>query len=153
MDVRATAGNDNTVQRRVGRLDPGRRYFYRFTGRGGQRSDVGTFVTAPRRSQNAKLEFAFTGDTDFSPAPGTRPRPTGTTGGVFRQMRAERNSFNIHFGDTIYSDSEVPGALNPIALDGPAEVGQVQGQPRRTRTCAPCGARRASSRTGTTTSS
>jgi phosphodiesterase/alkaline phosphatase D-like protein len=31
-------------------------------------------------------------------------------------MRAERNHFNVLLGDTIYSDSEVPGRLNPIAL-------------------------------------
>jgi alkaline phosphatase D len=31
-------------------------------------------------------------------------------------MLAERNHFNIHFGDTMYSDSEVRGALEPIAL-------------------------------------
>jgi alkaline phosphatase D len=31
-------------------------------------------------------------------------------------MARENNLFNIHFGDTIYSDSEIPGRLNPIAL-------------------------------------
>ena len=31
-------------------------------------------------------------------------------------MKAERNNFNVMLGDTIYSDSEVPGRLNPIAL-------------------------------------
>ena len=31
-------------------------------------------------------------------------------------MKAERNHFNVMLGDTIYSDSEVPGRLNPIAL-------------------------------------
>ena len=31
-------------------------------------------------------------------------------------MKAERNAFNVMLGDTIYSDSEVPGRLNPIAL-------------------------------------
>jgi alkaline phosphatase D len=31
-------------------------------------------------------------------------------------MRAERNAFNVMLGDTIYSDSEVPGRLRPIAL-------------------------------------
>ena len=32
-------------------------------------------------------------------------------------MRAERNDFNIHFGDTIYSDSEVPGPAEPGRAD------------------------------------
>ncbi|HZG48484.1 MAG TPA: alkaline phosphatase D family protein [Thermoleophilaceae bacterium] len=118
--VRATRGNDFTVQRRVGRLAPGRRYWYRFTGTRGRKSDTGTFVTAPRRGRNAKLEFAFTGDTDFTPEPG-KTTPYWNSGGVFARMRAERNHFNVHLGDTIYSDSEVPGALHPIALTVPAK--------------------------------
>jgi alkaline phosphatase D len=112
--VRARRSNDNTVQERVTGLESDQRYFFRFK-RGRARSDIGRFVTAPRSSQNATIEFALTGDTDFSPAPG-ESNPYWNSGGVFRQMRAERNDFNIHFGDTIYSDSEVPGALNPIAL-------------------------------------
>jgi phosphodiesterase/alkaline phosphatase D-like protein len=31
-------------------------------------------------------------------------------------MQAEGNDFNVALGDTIYSDSEVPGKLNPVAL-------------------------------------
>ena len=31
-------------------------------------------------------------------------------------MKKEKNAFNVMLGDTIYSDSEVPGRLNPIAL-------------------------------------
>jgi alkaline phosphatase D len=112
--VRARRSHDNTVQERVTGLQPAQRYFFRFS-RGRLRSDIGTFVTAPAPRQNATIEFAFTGDTDFSPAPGEN-RPYWNDGGVFRRMRAERNDFNIHFGDTIYSDSEVPGRLQPIAL-------------------------------------
>jgi alkaline phosphatase D len=113
--VRARGRDDNTVQARVGRLAPGTRYFYRFVGRGGRRSDVGVFRTAPRRGRNAVISFGWTGDTDFTPAPG-QSRPYWNGGGIMRRMRAERNHFNIHLGDTIYSDSEVPGALRPIAL-------------------------------------
>jgi phosphodiesterase/alkaline phosphatase D-like protein len=113
--VRARAGNDNTVQRRVRGLRPGTRYFYRCTGRRGARSDVGVFRTAPRANRNATVEFAWTGDTDLIPAPG-QPTPYWNTGAVFRRMLAERNDFNVHLGDTIYSDSEVPGALQPVAL-------------------------------------
>jgi alkaline phosphatase D len=36
-------------------------------------------------------------------------------------MRSERNDFNIHLGDTMYSDSEIPGRLRPIALTVPAK--------------------------------
>jgi alkaline phosphatase D len=116
--VRAVRRNDNTVQAEIERLDPGTRYFYRFVGRRGRRSNVGVFRTAPRRNRNAVIEFGWTGDTDFSPAPGqTTPHWNG--GGIMRRLRAERNDFNIHLGDTIYSDSEVPGALQPIALTVP----------------------------------
>jgi alkaline phosphatase D len=115
----ARRSNDNTVQRRVRGLRPGRRYWYRFRkGRG--KSELGTFVTAPRANQNKTVKFGWTGDTDFTAAPGQR-RPFWNTGGVFRRMRAEGNAFNIHLGDTIYSDSEVPGRLQPIALTVPAK--------------------------------
>jgi phosphodiesterase/alkaline phosphatase D-like protein len=115
----ARRSNDNTVQRRVGGLRPATRYWYRFRkGRG--RSELGTFVTAPRPRQNATVEFAWTGDTDFNPGPG-QTTPYWNNGGVFRHMRAERNDFNIHLGDTMYSDSEIPGRLRPIALTVPAK--------------------------------
>jgi phosphodiesterase/alkaline phosphatase D-like protein len=112
--VGARRPNDNTVQRKVGGLRPATRYWYRFRkGRG--RSERGTFVTAPRPNRNATVEFAWTGDTDFNSGPG-QTAPYWNDGGVFRRMRAERNDFNIHVGDTIYSDSEIPGRLRPIAL-------------------------------------
>ena len=111
--VRALRRNDNTVQAELEKLDPGTRYFYRFTRRG-RRSDVGVFRTAPRPRRNAVVEFGWTGDTDFTPAPGERD-PYWNDGQIFRRMRAERNDFNIHMGDTIYSDTEVPGPN-----DGPA---------------------------------
>ena len=117
--VTALRGNDNTVQGNVGGLAPGKRYWYRFVGRRA-RSELGTFVTAPPPGRNATVEFAWTGDTDFNAAPG-QTAPYWNDGGVFRRMRAERNDFNIHLGDTIYSDSEIPGRLRPIALTVPAK--------------------------------
>jgi alkaline phosphatase D len=117
--VAARRANDNTVQRRVTGLRPRMRYWFRFRkGRG--RSDLGTFVTAPRADQNATVEFGWTGDTDFNSGPG-QTAPFWNDGGVFRRMRAERNDFNIHLGDTMYSDSEIPGRLEPIALTVPAK--------------------------------
>ena len=113
--VVARSRDDNTVQRRVPRLKPDTRYWFRFVGNGGRRSDVGTFVTAPRPSQNETVEFAWSGDQDFNAAPG-QTRPHWNDGGVLRRMRAERNAFNVMLGDTMYSDSEIPGRLNPIAL-------------------------------------
>jgi len=112
--LRARASSDRTVQRKVGRLKPGRRYFYRFSqGRG--RVARGTFATAPKPGANATIEFAWTGDSDATPKRGQK-KPFWNDFSIFRRMQAERNDFNIHFGDTIYSDSEVPGRLRPIAL-------------------------------------
>jgi phosphodiesterase/alkaline phosphatase D-like protein len=113
--VKATSGNDNTVQAKAGKLKPGKRYYYRFVGKKGRKSATGTFRTAPKANANATLEFGWTGDTDFNAAPG-QTAPFWNTGGIFKRMRAEENAFNIHFGDTMYSDSEIPGALQPIAL-------------------------------------
>ncbi len=51
-------------------------------------------------------------------------------------MQAERNDFNIHFGDTIYSDSEVPNRLRPIALSVKQKWAKYKlnlGQPELTR--------------------
>jgi alkaline phosphatase D len=123
--LRARRSDDNTIQRRVRGLRAGRRYFYRFVrGRAGARARVsaptssrGTFMTAPRPSANATVRFGWTGDTDFTRAPG-QSRPHWNTGGVFRRMARERNHFNVHMGDVMYSDTEVPfpGGQPPPAL-------------------------------------
>jgi alkaline phosphatase D len=113
--VVARQSRDNTVQLRVKRLKPNTRYWFRFVGNHGKRSDVGTFVTAPKASQNKTIEFAWSGDQDFNPEPG-QTQPFWNDGGVLRRMKAERNAFNVMLGDTIYSDSEVPNRLFPIAL-------------------------------------
>jgi len=52
------------------------------------------------------------------PAPGTSA-PAYNHFEVYARMAAERNAFNINLGDTIYSDSEVPGT--PAALTVPAK--------------------------------
>ena len=112
--VRARKSRDNTVQLRVKRLRANTRYWFRFSG-GRKRSDVGTFKTAPKAKQNATIEFAWSGDQDFNSEPG-ETQPHWNNGGVLARMKAERNDFNVMLGDTIYSDSEVPGRLHPIAL-------------------------------------
>jgi alkaline phosphatase D len=113
--VVAKKSHDNTVQAKVKRLKPNTRYWFRFVGNGGKRSDVGTFMTAPRASQSRTIRFGWSGDQDFNAEPG-QTKPYWNNGGVLRRMKAERNAFNVMLGDTIYSDSEVPGRLNPIAL-------------------------------------
>ncbi|HYO94520.1 MAG TPA: alkaline phosphatase D family protein [Polyangiaceae bacterium] len=94
------------MQGRIRGLGAGRTYRYRFL-RGTARSDVGSFRTAPSSRADATVEFAWTGDTDFQRAAG-QSTPFWNNGEVFRRMRSERNHFNIHLGDTIYSDTEVP---------------------------------------------
>jgi phosphodiesterase/alkaline phosphatase D-like protein len=112
--VRARKSHDNTVQAKMKRLKAGKRYFFRFMGRHAK-SATGSFVTAPKPSQSKTVEFAWSGDQDFNSTPGQK-KPYWNDGGVLRRMKAEKNAFNIMLGDTIYSDSEVPGRLNPIAL-------------------------------------
>jgi alkaline phosphatase D len=103
----AGAGDDLTVQRVVGRLKPDRAYTYWFT-QGANRSPKGHFRTAPAPSRNATIRFAFSGDAD---ALGAYNRFQ-----VYDRMARERNAFNINLGDTIYSDSEVPGALPALTV-------------------------------------
>jgi phosphodiesterase/alkaline phosphatase D-like protein len=104
----ASDAEDLTVQRVVTGLKPGRSYRYSFT-QGGHRSRVGHFRTAPSPKRNATIRFAFSGDADALGAYNTFQ--------VYDRMALERNAFNINVGDTIYSDSEVPGA--PPALTVP----------------------------------
>jgi alkaline phosphatase D len=108
LKVKATKGNDFTVQKKVTGLQPGRRYKYRWCMSGGRRSAVGHFDTAPAPGQAKTIRFAISGDQDASPFPGTST-PFWNNFEVLRQMKAEENNFNVLMGDTIYSDSEVPG--------------------------------------------
>jgi phosphodiesterase/alkaline phosphatase D-like protein len=113
--VTAKKSHDNTVQKRVKRLRANRKYWFRFVGKRGRRSAVGAFRTAPKPKQNATIRFGWSGDQDFNPEPG-KTKPYWNNGEVLARMKAERNHFNVMLGDTIYSDSEVPGRLHPIAL-------------------------------------
>lgn len=118
-NVVATSGDtavrqrDLTVQAQVGRLLPGRTYYYRWT-QGRTRSVVGRFETAPRRTANATVSFAFSGDADATPKVGTRG-PFYNRFEVYRRMMLERNDFNVNLGDTIYSDSDRVLGNTPIA--------------------------------------
>jgi alkaline phosphatase D len=117
--------DDNTVQALVRGLRPGRTYYYRWLQRGGRRSDVGRFETAPRASANRTVNFAFSGDADGFRFPGAAlhynsvlgsPEPLGAQSfGVYRRMAEEGNDFNVNLGDVIYSDSEVRNS-GPVAL-------------------------------------
>jgi phosphodiesterase/alkaline phosphatase D-like protein len=131
--VKAKASNDLTIQAKIKKLKAGETFYYRFctspteskdddggksataSKKGGKQkcSERGTFETAPKASQAATIRFAFSGDTNGDPLPG-ETTPFFGPFNVFASMLNERNDFNIHFGDTIYSDSSVGG--RPPAL-------------------------------------
>jgi alkaline phosphatase D len=108
LTAKATKGDDRTLQTKVTGLKPGRRYKYRWCMSGGRHSAVGTFDTAPAKGQAKTIRFAVSGDQDAAPLPGTST-PYWNDFGVWRLIRKENNNFNVLLGDTIYSDSEVPG--------------------------------------------
>jgi alkaline phosphatase D len=110
--VKAKESRDFTVQTRMKGLKPGKKHYYRFC-KGNKCSERGTFKTAPKSKKSKTIRFAYTGDTDGSREPGA-PQPFFGTFRTFAAMLAEDNHFNVHFGDTIYSDSGVAG--NPTAL-------------------------------------
>jgi len=106
--AKATKDNDLTVQKRVSGLKPGKTYKYRFCMAGGKHSSTGTFETAPKPGQAKTIHFALTGDQDALPQPGQK-KPYWNNFGVWNKIKAEKNDFNVMMGDTIYSDTEVPG--------------------------------------------
>jgi phosphodiesterase/alkaline phosphatase D-like protein len=114
IELRARKSNDLTVQKKVGRLKPGKRYRYRFF-QGRNRSKRGTFRTAPRATADVNIGFAWSGDADAQRAPG-QTQPFWNNFQVYERMAQERNNFNVNLGDTIYSDTEVPPAGQPPAL-------------------------------------
>jgi alkaline phosphatase D len=104
---RARAVNDLTVQHEVTGLRPATRYVYAFR-QNGHVSPTGAFTTAPRPTADEKVRFAFSGDADATA--GANGKPAFNRFQVYARMSAERNDFDINLGDTIYSDSDVPGA-------------------------------------------
>ena len=108
--VRATAANDLTVQRTVTGLRPGTEYRYRFS-QGELASPIGHVRTARAADDSTTVRFAITGDADATPRANGRPGFNGYE--TYGAMARARNDFDVNFGDTIYSDSEVAGA--PVA--------------------------------------
>ena len=105
--LRASSANDLIVQRTVTGLRPGTRYRYRFW-QGDVSSALGAFRTAPRPGADVRVRFAFTGDADATPGANGRPGFNGFE--TYGTMARAGNDFNVNFGDTIYSDSELAGA-------------------------------------------
>ena len=113
-NVKAKSANDNTIQVTAKKLKPGEQYYYEACNQDGKKcSKVGKFETAPKPTTPDTIRFAYTGDTDATPLPGAST-PFFNSFETFAAMLNEKNDFNIHLGDTIYSDSEVGGV--PPAL-------------------------------------
>jgi phosphodiesterase/alkaline phosphatase D-like protein len=103
----AAKSHDLTVQATVKKLKAGKRYYYRWV-QGSAKSKTGTFTTAPAATNDGTIKFAYSGDADAQPPVG-KTTPFYNRFEVYKRMLAEGNAFNVNFGDTIYSDSEVPG--------------------------------------------
>jgi phosphodiesterase/alkaline phosphatase D-like protein len=115
--LKATNGTDDTVQTKVKKLKPGKRYSYRFCLAKSKKScsDKGTFRTAPKPSQKKTIHFAYSGDETGVAAAG-QSKPFWGQFKAFKSMAAENNNFNIDFGDTIYSDPEVPNIKTAVTV-------------------------------------
>ena len=114
--IKATKDNDNTVQKKVKSLPPDTDFKYRYCTANGGKSDTGKFTTAPKSKADETIRFALTGDQDARPDPGGN---TPHFGGflVWDAIRKQKNDFNVLMGDTIYSDTSVPGyTLSDIAI-------------------------------------
>jgi alkaline phosphatase D len=105
--VVARRSEDRTLVSFVRGLKPATRYTYRFV-QGKVASRSGSFRTAPAATADATVDFSLSGDADATPAPGTS-KPFFNQFEVYGRMAAETNDFAVNLGDTIYSDSEVPG--------------------------------------------
>src|SRR4051794_9960146 len=108
----ARKSHDFTLQTRIAGLKPNTTYYYRWQ-KGRNRSPVGTFKTAPARTSDAPIRFAWSGDADAQPTKGSRS-PFYNRFQVYARMLGEHNAFNVNMGDTIYSDGEVPNS-GPVA--------------------------------------
>jgi alkaline phosphatase D len=107
--IASKAGKDFTIQKKVTGLKPATKYSYEFCIKHKGCSDTGHFQTAPKPSQDATIKFAYSGDESAVAAKGKK-KPFWGEFKAFKSMAGEHNNFNIDFGDTIYSDPEVPNA-------------------------------------------
>ena len=111
-----SAANDLTVRAGVDGLMPNSTYEYQFK-QGAVTSSIGRFRTAPAAAASATIRFSYSGDADATPDANGQPGFNHYE--VYGRMAAEKNDFNINLGDTIYSDSELPGS--PPAQTVPAK--------------------------------
>ncbi len=100
----ATVG-DNIAKQIITNLTPATRYYYRFTGSGGELSNVGTFKTAPAANAAVPLHFAFSGDMDGL----MRPYALAST------VPAQALDFYLNGGDVIYENASAVAGNNGAA--------------------------------------
>src|SRR3954449_959694 len=112
--IKSTSGKDFTVQKKMSGLKPATKYSYEFC-QGKKCSDTGHFETAPKPSQSKTIHFGYSGD-ETGVAEKGQTKPFWGNFKAFKSMAAEHNDFNIDFGDTIYSDPEVPGAKTAVTV-------------------------------------
>jgi phosphodiesterase/alkaline phosphatase D-like protein len=118
--IEARNRNNRTVQTEIHGLKPGHTYSYRFCVVGkGTCSARSHFETAPAPNDAETIRFAYTGDETGVSEPGGADRPFWGFMRAWKTITAEDNDFNIDFGDTIYSDPEVPGWGDMPALTVP----------------------------------
>ncbi len=97
-------------------------------------SDTGSFRTAPGAEQGEDRSSSPGRATPTRRASPGETKPFWNNFEIYERMAREKNAFNVNFGDTIYSDTEVgseqeggnfqPGA--PTALERSGQVGEVQ---------------------------
>jgi alkaline phosphatase D len=92
--VTVDSESDYTAKISLDQLQPGTRYYYRAEVARRMPGTIGSFVTAPRADDDAKVTFCFSADTRESYKPFT----------VMNAVRAQRPDFFMHLGDTIYAD-------------------------------------------------
>jgi phosphodiesterase/alkaline phosphatase D-like protein len=112
--LNALRGDDLTVQQTASGLRPGTTYRYRFA-QAGVTSLAGRFETAPAATSTGAVRFAISGDADATPGPNGKPGFNGFE--TYGAMARAANDFDVNFGDTIYSDSEIGGS--PVARTVP----------------------------------
>jgi phosphodiesterase/alkaline phosphatase D-like protein len=110
--TKSKKSRDFTVHKTIKKLTPGKSYIYRFCLAGGKASAIGHFDTAPKPNQNKTIKFAVSGDQDAQPAPGQTKPYWDSNFKILADMQKENNNFNLDMGDTIYSDTEVPGVTD-----------------------------------------
>ena len=101
-----SAAADWTTRVLVGRLKPGRVYWYRFTDKDGNGSRIGRTITAPAPHDPRAVNFAWVSCQDVNEG-----KLNGYRRMIFEDERkpaAERLGFVLHLGDFIYEVVQYP---------------------------------------------